>query len=504
MVFEVTDGLNTLSIGLNSLGSYFKFIRPVSFVWGDNRGSVAEYMCLLPLSENERATLYAKITSNLNEDFTERTDELYQILKPLFQLLANGEYHLSFDNGKLKHEYTIFSGGGTTEIYTPSWYIQYADVVDLSKTDQLITNHSKYIKDNNLEKDQIDVIEYTTTNLYDWRNDLYFATRPESELDLERVRYFEEMIKNGQRPFAILMNAHYFNEDINSRYFILDGHHKLQAYQNLDIQPPIAVISRNFKSSDELEFDVERLTELLYPWQTSHILEHWEEKDRLLPKLLANPNSILHKFIKNGLVVEYHDNGKKKHEAFYINDRVDGLSKGWYPNGQLKYEHFYNCGTRTGIWKDYHLSGLTAFIQQYDEQGDLHGQVVSFFVNGNKRMEQFYEHGKNKDGVSYRVWFENGDKEAELSYLDGRMIERKNWNSLGELVNHEIFNADNKHFEKVKIPESENIQTIASRLKIIRERHYGEQSSDCSEFWFTIRALFFLILVAIFIVWLLT
>lgn len=447
MVFEVTEGLNVLSIGLNGLGSYFKFIRPISLVWNDNRGSVGRYMCLLPLSKDERAELYEKITLNLNEDFTDRINELYQILNPLFRLLANGEYHLSFNNGKIKRESTIFSGDGTVRTYKPSWYVQYADVVDLSKTDQLIANHKKYIKDNNLESYNIQVIEHTTTNFYEWQNDPYLATKPASEIDLERVKHFEEKIRSGERPFAIMLDASFYPEDINSEYFILDGHHKLQAYQNLNTQPPIAVISRIYKNSYELEFDVEKLAELLYPWQIRHILEHWEEKDSLLPKLLANPHSILHKFIKNGLVIEYHDNGRKKHEAFYINDRVDGISKGWYKNGQLKYLHSYDKGVRIGTWQDFYPNGKIEYIQPFNSNGQYHGHLVSYYENEKVRWEKYFDNGRPVDGFSHFSYSENGSKEGELKYLNGQLVERKNWRGLN-IINHEIYNFETREYEK--------------------------------------------------------
>jgi len=154
----------------------------------------------------------------------------------------------------------------------------------------------------------------------------------------------------------------------------------------------------------------------------------------LASEFLQNSNSSIHNFIKNGQVREFYKNGQLKHEAYYINDKIYGESRGWLDNGQLEYEHFYDNGIRVGLWKDWYKSGKIKYVQPFNDRGKYNGHLVSYYENGQIRWEKFLKNGINEDGMSYLSWFENGNKEAQLKYLSGRMIERKKWNLKGRAL----------------------------------------------------------------------
>ncbi len=450
MKIEVKNGLGIVSIGLNGLGSYFRVNKPVSFVWADCRGSVGQYMCLLPFNEKDKQVLHGRIIDNLNEDFTERTEELYGILDPLFQLFDNGEYELGFHNGKRKH-YSVISSGDKSENYYPSWYVQYGNEVDLAAKDLLVKAHKKEFNARGLEERCYDLVDYTTTGLYDWRNDIYFATRPAKEINADRVLHFEEQIKNGQRPFAIIMTANRYEADLRSEYFILDGHHKLQAYQNLRIDPPIAFISRRFRNNAEIEFDLETLAQTLYPWQVKHVLENLEDKDEIITGILKDPGSKLHEFIRNGEVKEYHDNKRLKHLGLYHNDHPEGTIKEWYDNGNLKLKHHYKGGKKVGTWKEWYVGGNPKTIYSYDEAGLLHGQSVSYFNNGLKKTEQLFVNGQ-PEGYGYRHQNLTGKMEYEFWYKAGKLVAQKSYDDQGGLIRHEKYAPELGKLIPVDIP----------------------------------------------------
>lgn len=186
------------------------------------------------------------------------------------------------------------------------------------------------------------------------------------------------------------------------------------------------------KTRDDLEFDIERLIDYLYPWQIEHILEHWYNKESFLKETLQNPNSKIHNFIKNGLITEHHENGQLKHEAFYINDKIDGVSRGWFDNGQQEYEHFYDKGVRIDAWKNWYRSGKIQYIHPYNEKGELNGHLVFYYENGQIQSEEFLQNNIHKDGVSYFAWYENGNKKAQIEYLNDKIIKSKYWKINGE------------------------------------------------------------------------
>lgn len=453
MEFTVKNGVNICSIGLSDVGSYIRFDYPLTVVWYDNRGTVGQYFCVLPYNEPYRISVRDKINDSLQKDFSGNVEDLYEILKPLLPIFKNGNYSLNFysNNEKEFFQYQSSIDNFTKTHYKTLKVVFAEEPTDVNKLEEIKNNYKQYLKNNKVQSFYFsDILEHTTSGIYDgW--DSFFATQPFENLNQDRVKYFEDAIKNGERPFALLFNAYLESEDYDSPCFILDGHHKLMAYQNLGLYPPVAVITYLPKDIEENEFDAEKLSEVLYPWQIEHILKHWEGKDDYLEKVLKKENSNLHLIVKNGNVKEYYDNGNLKHEAFYKNDKVEGCAKYWYDTGQLKSEHFYNNGIRIGIWKDYYLSGRLQFIQPYNNEGAINGKMVSYFENGQIRIMQELQNGQNIDGTSYKVWFENGDKDSELSFMNGRMIVRKNWNAWGEFVNHEVYNEETKKLEKLQI-----------------------------------------------------
>jgi hypothetical protein len=83
MDFEVKNGSNFISIGYSGIGNYLKIRKPVSLVWYDCGGSIAQYLCMMPCSDITRKKLHDTITNSIYQDYTGRVDELYEVLQPL-------------------------------------------------------------------------------------------------------------------------------------------------------------------------------------------------------------------------------------------------------------------------------------------------------------------------------------------------------------------------------------------------------------------------------------
>ncbi len=428
MNFKINDGLNLISISSSSIGSYLSFKRPLSVVWHDCRGSVGKYFCQLPYDESYRAELRNRINNSLYNDYSNSIEGLYEILKPLFQLFRNGKYSLNLYSSDDKDFFTYkTSSDNYSKIHYEEWRILFAEITDINNSENIKTQYEFELIEKEKNKEYVfSILECSTSGFYDGCCKYFVATQPKAEINKEQVAFFENEIKNGKRPSAIIFNC-VIDDSLESANFVLDGHHKLLAYQNLKIYPSIIEIQYLPQSRDELNFDIEKLVDYLYPWQIEHILNHWYDKEHYLAEILQNPNSKIHNFIKNGLIREYHKNGQIKHEAFYINDKIDGASRGWYDNGQLEYEHFYNHGVSIGVWKNWYKSGKIQYVQPFNKKGQHNGHVISYYENGQVRWEQFVINGVNEDGVSYLSWYENGEKQAQLTYKGGKIIERKNW-----------------------------------------------------------------------------
>jgi hypothetical protein len=71
-----------------------------------------------------------------------------------------------------------------------------------------------------------------TSSFYPPSGEHLIFTQPFETIDKQRVNYYQDIISKGQRPCAIVICG----GDAN---YILDGHHKLIAYKNLNINPPL-------------------------------------------------------------------------------------------------------------------------------------------------------------------------------------------------------------------------------------------------------------------------
>ncbi|WP_046756889.1 hypothetical protein [Kordia jejudonensis] len=288
MDFEIKNGLGKIKIGVN--GDSFTFIRPLTFCWYDNQGSIGKFLCSLPYSKEYRNEIHTVITSNLNTDFSQNIEGLHELLLPLFKLFPNGEYVLSFHNSEDKDLFKYKSSyDNFTKTHLSDWELHFGNLTVAKDEKKRIKEHQDFLTKNAITKEfyPSNILDYSTYNFYSGSDTFFLATQPKEEIDIERVKYFENEISNGARPFVITYNCFYpdirLNDDgsktdhsIHSDYFVLDGHHKLLAYKNLKIYPPIASLIFLPKNKSEILFDLDDLKNYVYSWQLNHIKKYCE------------------------------------------------------------------------------------------------------------------------------------------------------------------------------------------------------------------------------------
>jgi len=460
--FEITNGRDIIAIERCYLGSYFRIKDPVTLVWDHCRESIGHYLCMLPYDEGQRNEMQQAIQEGLNQDFTGRTDELRNMLSPLFPLFRNGKYRIryfGFDTGN--------DPDSATRSFNESIYPYYPKgVTRLEDASVVIAACEEWNKKNEQQREYI----YQTDNLYPG-DDRYFATRPKEEIDFERVAYFEELIQRGARPFVILYAAP--EQDPTLPGFILDGHHKVEAYTNLKLRPPVAVIDQLGYGNEDL-FNLERLSTMLFPWQVEHLVENGDFSDTYCDRVLSNPNSPLHKFIKHGDVEEFHPNGTLKMSGTFINNRPDGAYRTWHSNGKPWQEHFYINERKCGIWKDYYPSGKLESVQPFNEMGEYDGRVLSYYESGQMRSEEYKGSSRKAKGVNKRTWHENGNLEYEHTYDGQQMIGNKYHNEEGTLCNNEVYNPSTGRMEQQHLDSLyENAAMMHEARKEKKRAHWG-------------------------------
>ena len=89
--------------------------------------------------------------------------------------------------------------------------------------------------------------------------------------------------------------------------------------------------------------------------------------------------------MKNGLLTLWHENGNKKSESSFVNDKLNGLRTTWRENGIVESEINYS---------DNIMNGLS----------------TTYFSNGSRKTER---HMKNNKIESYIMWDKEGNKLLE-------------------------------------------------------------------------------------------
>ncbi len=171
--------------------------RPIAITWPDGLGSVGQYIVRSRNREGISDRLQA-IREVANHGISAGISLSSQI-SPLISLFATGVYTLEY------------------------WYEFYPHNVVWDKTWSALDGMNVYPACCQSTDEQIDLI----------------PTQAMQNLVSERIAHFEESIKKGCRPVVFIAGVN------NSNFaFVLDGHHKLRAYEKLKTLPSVVFIQR--------------------------------------------------------------------------------------------------------------------------------------------------------------------------------------------------------------------------------------------------------------------
>ncbi len=151
---------------------------------------------------------------------------------------------------------------------------------------------------------------------------------------------------------------------------------------------------------------------------------------------------------------EYYSNGKLKEEYHLLNGKFDGKTKAYYENGKIQAKGQYKNGQMTGIWYYFYDNGFIQSIQEFKngilvslDFWDIKGnQLVK---NGTGVVSYYNPDGQIGSVMSYKnnvfhgkceTWYLNGVKATELYYEYGKPIGIwKYWDENGSLVKTEDY-----------------------------------------------------------------
>jgi len=120
---------------------------------------------------------------------------------------------------------------------------------------------------------------------------------------------------------------------------------------------------------------------------------------------------------------------------FPAKDSKDGKWTEWYENGQKKLEQNYKCGRVIGKWTTWDENGQKMFEGNYKDGGlpgirfaIREGKWIVWDENGQIKSERNYKEDiEIGEGGSIITRYENGQKEAEVNWKDGKKDGKLIW-----------------------------------------------------------------------------
>jgi len=121
---------------------------------------------------------------------------------------------------------------------------------------------------------------------------------------------------------------------------------------------------------------------------------------------------------RDGLWIEWYENGQKKSLVNYSDGKLNGDSLSWYDDGREAYTGSFKNDKKDGIHTAWYKNRQTRSLATF-HNGIQFGNYNEWFENGQKKVEGFYKNG-NLDG-KFTTWNQNGMKLSEVIYADGKI-----------------------------------------------------------------------------------
>ena len=294
MQTTVSNGQNIINILFDGFAGCLIIKRAIVVNWPDCHGSIGEYFAVSSMPSVERYEL----TQVINEVLISGSDEqVYASIVKFLNLFSDGKYEINI--------YTINHG-------TYRFHHQEYPIIDTIKGEtKIFSGH-----------------------IYPYGNDCFY-TKPIQHLSKDRVNYYINLIKNGARPKIIIYSKDDRKKGIYNTPYVLDGHHKLEAYRFLGVDFSVVRISQSIISEKQTHELLSFALPILNSFEFEHLLVNQVNlgdvdfySDNILTSIL---DSILQKNIVFSTPVmklfQQCINSSDHHRVSWINKRVDKLSE---------------------------------------------------------------------------------------------------------------------------------------------------------------------------------
>lgn len=356
MKIQVNQGQNIIKILSDNFGSCLVFERALTVNWPDYAGSIGEYYSISNHSNEERERLTTELNGVL---INGNENDILESLNTFLNLFSNGEYEIHFYTLKIKEH--SFLGQNQ---------LGYAESVPENE-------------------------RFSGWFLPSFEEENIFNTIPDEKINPERVDFYIDLINKGSRPKIILFES--YNSTISewSSTYILDGHHKLEAYLKLGIDIPAVKI---LKQETEIN-DTEEIVKYIYPLLKDFELNHFVKNNdniinanvqsapyltKVLDNILGNDKYIGSDIVKLMINIA---NSENEQGTKWLNERLAVLLNNKYiGRGLYLYEKGFDKTHNTECWHQ------VMIYNRYDLKRWIRGTIKSSSTDKDSFLLKFFKY----------------------------------------------------------------------------------------------------------------
>ena len=134
---------------------------------------------------------------------------------------------------------------------------------------------------------------------------------------------------------------------------------------------------------------------------------------------------------ENGKFYYYHANGILENVGNYVNGKKEDIWLNYYSNGMMSDSTVYKNGTPIGTSLGWHPNGFLKDSTVVNDDG--RSVSIEWFDNGNLSSAGRYNDNKKMNG-KWQFYHKNGKLSALETYNDGVIINKQNFNEVGDIV----------------------------------------------------------------------
>ncbi len=351
-----------------NFGVFCQSLESQSLYWYDNMGSIGKFYNLLGLKKTTSKKKDEKLNTILLDLKPDNINSVKNELIEILSFLPCNRYTASLLESKVGHNE---NGNNYYNIIFPTFDRSKISESDLKDKFKKFFNKKIEEKGNYLPPRLLD---FSAINFYDGYENHILATKHSEDLDKNRILFYIDEIKQGNRPVIIVVSG--YNDDGKTNSFILDGHHKAAAYLQSKTNPAIIEFNSKIKKSNHDIPNLKVASKILYECQTKHLIRSKFMIEELINKI--KKDKLLYKYCLNGEIKEYYPNGQLKVEGNFVDNKKDGIFKWYFPDGSLEKSEKYELEHCKITYEKYSHKGQLLI------KGNDDGTFEQYDVNGNR------------------------------------------------------------------------------------------------------------------------